>query len=99
MKIQALSASSVGTKISMIPLSDESKTGEELHDDRSKSTNAMSVIYFDIGCISDEIPTQAELLKYATIGHSRLTKQYPHDLDKQAFPEITLKICGTNGEM
>ena len=35
----------------MIPLYDGSKTGEELHDDRSESTNAQSVICLDIGCI------------------------------------------------
>ena len=76
----------------MIPLSDGSKTGEELHDDRSESTNAKSVIGLYIGCITDEVPTQAEIEKYITIGHIPLPKQFPNDLDKQAFPEITLKM-------
>ena len=52
---------SVGAKIIMIPLSDGSKTGEELHDDRSDNTNAKSVICLDIGCITDVVPTQAEI--------------------------------------
>ena len=37
--------------------------------------------------------------KYITIGLIPLPKQFPTDLDKQAIPEITLTICGTNGEM
>ena len=37
------SVSSVAVKISMIPLSDGSKTGEVLYDDRSESTNSKSV--------------------------------------------------------
>ena len=45
----------------MIPLSDGSMTGEELNDDRSGSTNAKSVIRFDIGCITDEVPTHAKI--------------------------------------
>ena len=49
--------------MSMYPLYGGSKTGEELHDDRTGSTNAMSVIRFDIGCITDEVPTQAEIEK------------------------------------
>ena len=40
----------------MIPPTDGRKTGEELHDDRSESTNAKSVICLDIGCITDELP-------------------------------------------
>ena len=55
------SVSSVGAKISMIPLSDRRNTGGELHDDRSESTNAKSVICLDIWCITDEVPTQAEI--------------------------------------
>ena len=38
-----------------------SRTGQEPHDDRSESTNAKSVICLDIGCITDEVPTQAEI--------------------------------------
>ena len=45
----------------MIPLSDGSKTGEELRDDRSERTDAMSVIRLDIGYITDEVPTQADI--------------------------------------
>ena len=37
--------------------------------------------------------------KYITIGYIQLPEQLPNNLDKQAFPEIALKICGTNGEM
>ena len=58
------SVSSVGAKISMSPLSDGNKTEEELHDDRSVSTNAKSVVRFDIGCITDDVPTQAEKKNY-----------------------------------
>ena len=79
----------------MIHLSAGSKTGEQLHDDRSESTNAKSVIGLDIGCITDEVPTQAEIEKYITIGRIPLTKHFPNDPDKHALPEITLKICGT----
>ena len=43
--------SSAGTKIGMIPLYDGSKIGEELHDDRSESTNAKSVIRLDNGAL------------------------------------------------
>ena len=55
------SVSSVGAKISMIPLSDGNKTGEELLGDRSLSANAKSVIRLDVGCITDEVPTQGEM--------------------------------------
>ena len=58
---QASSVSSVGARISMIPLSDGSKTGEELHDDRSESTNSESVISLDIRCTTDGVLTQAEI--------------------------------------
>ena len=51
------SVSLVGAKISMIALSDGSKTGEELHDDRSEITNASSVIRLHIGCITVEVTT------------------------------------------
>ena len=40
-----------------------------------------------------------EIEKYITIGHIPLPNKFSSDLRKQAFPEITLKICGTNGEM
>ena len=83
----------------MIPLSDGSKTEEELHDDRSEHTNAKSVDRLDIGCITDEVPTQAEIEKYITIGHIPLPKHCTTDLDKQTIPEITLKICGSNRKM
>ena len=83
----------------MIPFCGGNETGEEIHDDRSKSTNAKSVIGLDIGCITGDVPTQAEVEKYITICHIPLPKQFPNDLDKQPFPEITLKICGTKGEM
>ena len=91
--------SSVGAEVSMIHPSVGSKTGEELHDDRSECTNAESVIRLDNECITDDVPTQAEIDKNITIDHIPLPKQFPNDLDKQAFPEITFKICGTNGEM
>ena len=64
----------------MIPLSDGSRTGEELHDDRCESTTAMSVIRLDIGCISVEVPTQAEVEKHITISHIQLPIQFPNDL-------------------
>ena len=53
--------SPVGARISMIPLSEERNTGEELHDDHFESTNAKSVIRLDIGCITDELPSQAKI--------------------------------------
>ena len=62
MKSQTL-VSLVSAKISMIPLSDGSKTGEEPHDDRSDNTNAKSVIHLDIWCISYDVPTQAKIQK------------------------------------
>ena len=52
---------SVGANISMIPHCDERKTGEELHDDRSESSNAKSFIRQDIACITDDVRTQAEI--------------------------------------
>ena len=55
------SANSVGAKTSMIHLSDGSRTGQDPHDGRSESTNAKSVICLEIGCITDEVPTQAEI--------------------------------------
>ena len=82
----------------MIPLSDGSKTEEELHDDRSDA-NAKSVIRLDIGRITDEVPSQAEINKMYYHRSHPTTKQSPHDLDKQALHEITLKICGIDGEM
>ena len=69
----------------MIPLSDGSKTGEELHDDRSESGNVKSVISLDIGCITYDVLTQAEIEIYITIGHIPQAKQFPHDLNNQAF--------------
>ena len=66
----------------MIPLLDGSKTGEELHDDRSEGMNAKAVIRLDIGCITDEVPTQAGIEKYITIGHIPLTKQFHDSLDR-----------------
>ena len=66
---------SFGAKIGMIKLSDRSKTGEELHDDCSESTNVKSVIRLDIGCIAAKVHIQAELEKYITIGHIPLPKQ------------------------
>ena len=93
------SVSSVGAKISMFSLSDGSKTGEELHDERSESTNAKTLIRLDIGCITDEGPTQVKIEKCITIGHILLPRQSSNDPNKQAFPEITLKGYGTNGEM
>ena len=83
----------------MIPLSDGYETGEELHDDRSESMNAKSVIHLGIGCITDEVLTQVEIKKYISISHIPLTKHFPNNLDKQAFHELTLQISGTNGEM
>ena len=85
------SVSSVGAKINMIPLSDGSRTWGDLHIDRSESTNAKSVTCLDIGCITDEGPIQAEIEKRITIGDIPLPKQFTFDLDKQSFPEITLK--------
>ena len=93
------SVSSFGEKISMIPIGDGSKTGEELPDDRSESMNAKTITRLDIGCITDEVPTQAGVEKYITIGHIPLTKQFPNDLNKQVFQYIALKIGGTNGAM
>ena len=55
------SVSSVGANIAMIPDSDGSITGDEPHDDRSESTNVKSIIRFDIGCITDDVLTQAEI--------------------------------------
>ena len=90
------SVSSVGATISMYPLYDGSMTGEELHHDRSEFTNANTVIRLDIGCITDEVPTQAEMEKYIAIGHISLPKQLPNDLDKHTFPEIPITIFCTN---
>ena len=90
-----------GEKVSKISLSDGSKN-EELYENRYESTeciNATSVIGLDIGCITDEVPTPAEIEKYTTIGHIPLPKQFPNDLDKQTFPEIALKFHGTKGEV
>ena len=92
------SVCSVGAKMSMNPFSDGSKTGEALHEDRSESTNPKLVICLDIWCITDEVSTQAEVEKYITIGLIQLPRQFQNDLDKQAFPEITFKICGINGK-
>ena len=55
------SVSLVGARVIIIPLSDGSKTVEELHVDRSESTNVKLVIRLDIGCITDEVATQAEI--------------------------------------
>ena len=44
----------------MFHFSDGSKTGDELHDERSECTNAKSLIRLDIGRIADEVLTQAE---------------------------------------
>ena len=48
----------------MISLSDGIKTREELHDDRTESTNVESFIHLDNWCITDEVPTQAEIEIY-----------------------------------
>ena len=68
----------------MVPFSDGSKTSEELHDDRSESRNAKSGIRFDIECITDEVPIQAKIEIYITIGHIPLPTQFPDNLDNQA---------------
>ena len=47
--------------MSMNHLSDGSKTGKALHDDRSESTNPKLVIPLDIGRNTDEVPTHAEI--------------------------------------
>ena len=88
-----------GTKESKTPFSAGSKTGKELHENRSESINAKSVIGLDIGCITDEVPSQAIIEKYITIGHIPLPKQFPNDSDNQTFPEIIFKFRGANGEM
>ena len=68
------SVSSVSAKISMIHFSDGSKTGKELYYDRSESMNTKSFIRPDIGCITDEVPTQAEIKIYITVAHNPPTK-------------------------
>ena len=79
------SVSSVGAKTSMIPFSDGSKTGEELHDDRSESTNAKSIIRIDIECIRNKFPTRVEIDKYITIGLIPLPNQFSNVLSNQSF--------------
>ena len=90
-----------GEKVSKISLSDGSKN-KELHEngyETTKCISATSVVGLDIGCITDEVPTPAEIEKYITIGHIPLPKHFPNDQDKQSFPEIVLKFQGTNGEV
>ena len=72
----------------MIRFSHGSKTGKELHDDRSESTNAKSVIRLDIGYITDEVRTQAEMEKYNPIGHIPIPQQSQHDQDKHLFQKL-----------
>ena len=51
-----------------------------------------SDVGLDIGCITNEFPSEVEIEKYISSGHIPLPKQFPKDLNNQTFPESTLKL-------
>ena len=67
---------------------------EELYSDCSDRKNVKSGVGFDIGCITNEFPSQVEIEKYITSGHIPLPKQFQKDLNNQTYPESTLKFWG-----
>ena len=72
---------------------------EKLHSGCSDRKNVKSTVGLDIGCVTNEFPSQAEIEKYITNGHIPLLKQFPKDLNNKTFLESTLKFWGTNGEL
>ena len=72
---------------------------EEIHSYCSDRKNVKSSIGLDIGCITNEFPSQVEIEKYIMSGHIPLPKQFPKDLNNQTSPESNLKFWGTKGEL